>query len=80
VRREFRDPGLSGGTPSFLHACRAGQFSLATGIEIDPLDAMVLTNSHPAGRRAGRWAFARASSGDVVTSHLVCLRRDTRFR
>jgi hypothetical protein len=80
VRREFRDTGLHGGTPSFLHACRARQFSLATGIELDPLDAIVLTRSHPLSRRGGQWAFARASPGDAVTSHLVCLRRDTRFR
>lgn len=79
ARREFSDVALSGWA-SFSHRCRRGEFSVATGSEIDALDAIALVRSHAAGGRAATWTFARAGAGDGVTTHLVCLDRGSRFR
>jgi hypothetical protein len=79
-RPEFADVAEAGGSATFSHSCRRGQFSVATGSEVDPLDAIALIRSHTAGNRAGRWVFGGASAGDRVTTHLVCLERGSRFR
>jgi hypothetical protein len=78
VRRAFDDP-VGGGRPSFVHRCRTGQFSLAAGSEVDPFDPIALVRSSATGRRRASWTFARASAGDVVTTHMVCLGRNSRF-
>jgi hypothetical protein len=80
VRREFADSAGRRGRAAFSHSCARGQFSVATGSEVDPLDPIALLQSHATGDRAGRWVFARASDGDAVTTHLVCLGRGSRFR
>lgn len=79
ARREFSDTASSGNA-RFTHSCRRGEFSVATGSEVDPLDPIALVRSHAAGRRAASWTFARANDGDPVTTHLVCLSRGSRFR
>jgi hypothetical protein len=78
VRRAFEDP-VGGGRATFIHRCRRGQYSLAAGSEVDPFDAIALVTSGALGRRHASWTFARASAGDVVTTHMACLRRDSRF-
>jgi hypothetical protein len=78
VRRAFEDP-VGDGRPSFFHRCRSGQYSLAAGSEVDPFDAIALVRSGATGRRHASWTFARASAGDVVTTHMVCLARNSRF-
>jgi hypothetical protein len=80
IRRQFDDMVVSGGRVGFVHACRSGQFSVAAGSEVDPLDAIALVRSHAARRRGASWTFARTSPGDDVTTHLVCLGRGSRFR
>jgi hypothetical protein len=80
IRRRFDDIVVSGGRVGFVHACRSGQFSVATGSEVDPLDPIALVRSHAARRRGASWTFARTSPGDDVTNHLVCLGRGSRFR
>ena len=79
VRRAFEDP-VGDGRPSFSHFCRRGQYSLAAGSEVDPLDPIALVRSSATARRHASWTFARASAGDVVTTHIVCLARNSRFR
>jgi hypothetical protein len=79
ARRAFEDP-VGDGRPSFFHRCRSGQYSLAAGSEVDPLDAIALVRSSASGRRHASWTFAQASAGDVVTTHTVCLARNSRFR
>lgn len=78
VRRAFEDP-VGGGRTSFFHRCRTGQYSLAAGSEVDPFDPIALVRSSAMGRRHASWTFARASAGDVVTTHMVCLARNSRF-
>jgi hypothetical protein len=80
VRRRFEDVVVQRGRVSFIHSCRRGQWSVATGSEVDPLDAIALVRSAAAGARSASWTFARARSGDDVTNHLVCLGRGSRFR
>jgi hypothetical protein len=79
ARREFDDVSVSGGRVSFVHSCRRGEFSLATGSAVDPLDGIALIRSHPTTSLAGRWTFGQSSAGDRVTTHLVCLRRGSHF-
>jgi hypothetical protein len=79
ARREFSDTADSRGELTFTHSCRPGEYSLATGSEVDPLDAIALVRSHAAGRRAASWTFARARAGDRVTTHLACLDRGSQF-
>jgi hypothetical protein len=79
ARRAFDDP-VGDGRQSFVHRCRSGQYSLAAGSEVDPLDAIALVRSSALGRRQASWTFAQASAGDAVTTHMVCLARNSRFR
>ena len=81
TRRVFSDavgrrPGSSG---ALTHSCGATPFSIATGHALDPLDDIVIGDGGPAGPRTGRWTFRAASSDDVTTSYLVCLKRHTQF-
>jgi len=80
VRRDFADVVVQGGRTSFIHSCRRGQASVATGSEVDPMDAIALVRSGATGARRASWTFARARAGDDVTTHLVCLRLGSRFR
>jgi hypothetical protein len=72
-----RRPGAKG---TVAHACAGDRFSVATGHLADPGDAIEVTDSNPAGPRAGRWTFRRAAAGDRLQTQLVCLGRHTRFR
>jgi hypothetical protein len=47
---------------------------------VEPVADIELRGSHPTRSRGGRWVFANASSGDAVSSSLVCLSRRTGFR
>jgi len=78
VRRAFEDV-VTGGRPSLSHRCRGTQHSLAAGHEVDQLDAIALVRSSASGRSRASWTFAQASAGDSVTTHMVCLARDSRF-
>ncbi len=69
----------SGGSATFSHSCGTGQFSVAAGSSVEPLDAIELVSSGPTSARAGRWTFRRASAGDEVRSFLVCLARRSGF-
>jgi hypothetical protein len=80
ARRRFADRVGPGAARVVSHRCRSGQFSVATGSSVDASDAIVLAESAPAGPRAGRWTFARASAGDRVATSLVCMSRASRFR
>jgi hypothetical protein len=63
--------------PGARHACRGSEYSLSTGVSLDPADHILLTRAMPAGARGGRWSFN--GSGEASTS-LVCLDRTSRFR
>jgi hypothetical protein len=78
VRRAFEDV-VAGGRPSLSHRCRGGQYSLAAGHEVNPLDAIALVRSGASSRSRASWTFAEASAGDAVTTHVVCLARGSRF-
>jgi hypothetical protein len=60
------------------HSCRAGEFSVAAGVSIDPAAGIELESAQPAGARGGVWTFRR-SRGRVQTQ-LLCLARDSAFR
>jgi hypothetical protein len=80
-RRSFSDavgrrPGSSG---TVTHTCAGDRFSVATGHSVDPAGRIVVTGGGPAGLRSGRWTFRRATAGDVMQTHLVCLGRHTQF-
>jgi hypothetical protein len=62
------------------HSCRPGEFSVSTGVSIDPAADLVLTGAYPTGERGGRWSFRGRTSGPPVTTKLVCLSTKTRFR
>jgi hypothetical protein len=79
-RREFSDRVGPGAAGAVSHRCGANAFSTATGSAVDPLTAIELARSHPVGERGGSWRFRRATSGDEVTTHIVCLARRTQFR
>ena len=59
------------------HACRRSEYSLSTGVSLDPSDDILLTGAMPAGARGGRWSFNR---GGQASTNLVCLDRTSRFR
>ncbi len=79
-RREFSNHVGPGARRSFSHSCRTSEFSTATGSAVEPVADIELRGSHPTRSRGGRWVFANASSGDAVSSSLVCLSRRTGFR
>jgi len=62
------------------HACRDGEFSLATGVSLPPADGIFLTGTHPAGRRGGRWSFRQPGATSSVDTTLRCLDLSTTFR
>ena len=66
-------------TPTASSRCRSGQFSLATGSEVDPSDTIELASTGPSGRRGGLWRFRQISPGDQFRGHLVCLARGSGF-
>ena len=68
------------GSSSFSHACASRQFSVATGIVLDPADDIVMRDSHPSGPREGVWRLRQASGTEAVDSKLVCLGRRQHFR
>ena len=59
------------------HSCRAGEFSVAAGVSLDPAAGLELVSAQPAGARDGRWSF-RGGSGRVETQ-LLCLARGSSF-
>ena len=60
------------------HSCRAGEFSVAAGVSLDPATGIALESAQPAGSRGGLWSF-RGGRGRVETQ-LLCLARDSAFR
>jgi hypothetical protein len=75
-RARFTDTVQAGG--ALRHSCRAGEFSVAAGVSLDPAAGLQLESARPAGARAARWSF-RGGSGRVETQ-LLCLARDSTFR
>jgi hypothetical protein len=80
ARPSFEHVIVTGGTPTLLHSCGPGRFSLATGFTLDPLDPIELGWGSPVRRRGGRWTLRRASAGDRVSASLVCLNEGSGFR
>jgi hypothetical protein len=66
-------------SPPFFHSCRPGQFSVATGSEVDAAARIELRGSYPSSPRGGAWNFAHGGGGEEVQSFLVCLSRRSRF-
>ena len=79
VARRASEGAIGGARSSVSDRCRGGQYSLATGHRVNPLDAIALVRSGATGRNRASWTFAGASAGDAVTTHTVCLARDSRF-
>jgi hypothetical protein len=79
AQRRFSNAIGAGGAGTYSHSCGRSQFSVATGSEVDAADSIEIRGSNPVGSRGGRWAFARARTGDRVKSFLVCLSRRTQF-
>jgi hypothetical protein len=59
------------------HSCRRREFSVATGVSLDPAGDLALDRATPRRTRGGLWRF----SGDgSATTSLICLARNTRFQ
>jgi hypothetical protein len=59
------------------HSCRRREYSVATGVSLDPAGDLALDRATPRRERGGLWRF----SGDgSATTSLICLARNTRFR
>ena len=65
--------GVRPGTPVELMPPSLFALLLAT------LLIAALVRSSATGRRHASWTFAQASAGDVVTTHVACLARNSRF-
>jgi hypothetical protein len=79
LRLETRRAGFTDtvqGGRSLRHSCRAGEFSMATGVSLPT--GLELESAQPTGARGGLWRF-RGSGGRVETQ-LLCLARDSTFR
>jgi hypothetical protein len=74
-RASFTDTVAPGGT--LRHSCRADEFSVATGVRIDPASGVELVSAQPARGRGGLWRFA--GSGGPVETQLLCLSRTSTF-
>jgi hypothetical protein len=80
-RASHRDGVPAGGAVPLTHSCRQSEFSVATGSRLDASDDLVLTASHPAGERRGRWTFAHPGGAlEPITTYLLCLDRGSSFR
>jgi hypothetical protein len=80
-RASYRDGVPAGGAVPLTHSCRRSEFSVATGTGLDASDDLVLSASHPAGERRGRWTFAHPGGArEPITTYLLCLDRGSRFR
>jgi hypothetical protein len=75
-RASFTDDVEAGA--ALRHSCRAGEFSVATGVNLDPAGGVELVSAQPAGERGGLWTFG-GGAGRVGT-HLLCLALDSTFR
>jgi hypothetical protein len=73
-RASFTDNVAAG--RSLRHSCRAGEFSVATGVRLG--SGIELGSAQPTGTRGGLWSF-RGNGGRVETQ-LLCLARDSTFR
>ena len=80
VRHASFTDRVDGGTPTLSHVCRAGEFSLAAGVELDAGNDVVMTSAAPRGRRGGQWRFQQAAGSTQVETYLLCLALDSRFR
>ena len=76
----FTDSIGPGSDSSAGHACRDGEFSLATGVALPPAEDIFLTGTHPGGKRRGRWSFRQPGATSTVDTTLRCLDRGTTFR
>jgi hypothetical protein len=74
-RTSFTDTAIEG--EALRHACRAGEFSVATGASVDQATGLEVVSAHPAGARGGLWTFSGAGR---VETHLLCLARSSTFR
>jgi hypothetical protein len=64
---------------SATRSCRAGEFSVATGLSLSTSADILLTGTGPVGARGGEWHFARASGAPPVKTSLICLSTATLF-
>jgi hypothetical protein len=72
----FNGPARSLTTSS----CRRNEFSVSTGVSLDPDADVVLARSYPNGQRGGRWSFNGTGSAAPAATSLVCLSTGTQFR
>ena len=68
------------GVAAQRHSCERSEFSVSTGVSLDPTDDILLAGAYPAGKRVGRWSFRGSAANASVITKLVCLSRTTRFR
>ena len=73
----FTEQLQGGGTAS--RSCRAGEFSVATGVSLPAADDIVLAGTTVFGQRGGEWAFAQRAGTAAVQTRLICLARTTGF-
>ncbi len=59
------------------HSCRAGEFSVATGVTLEQGSGLELVSAQPTGERGGLWTFTGAGRAET---HLLCLARGSTFR
>jgi hypothetical protein len=67
------------GSGTTSRSCRAGEFSVATGVSLPAADDIVLSGTTVVGQRGGEWAFAQPSGTTAVETSLICLARTTGF-
>jgi hypothetical protein len=67
------------GSGTAIRACRAGEYSVATGVSLPPADDIVLAKTGVVGERGGEWSFAQGSGATSVETSIVCLARTTGF-
>jgi hypothetical protein len=75
----FSDAVAAGGEREVSNSCGSSQFSVATGVDLDADDDILLSGTYPDGPRGGAWTFRQGSGRERVTTYLVCLARETRF-
>jgi len=67
------------GSGTTSRACRASEYSVATGVSLPTADDILLTKTGVVGNRGGEWSFAQNSGATAVETSLICLARTTGF-
>jgi hypothetical protein len=75
VRKFKRQTVPANGSRRLRHACRRGDFALATGWSFGSGSGVALTSTRPAGKRRARWAFDNGGDRAKVRTSILCLAR-----